>query len=96
MNPTVAIALVTSVLAALAFYASSPQCLWTSIRRWRKLALLASAIFCAVSIALWIAALGIGVGLCAMLGVCMLTLALMPWLALLTRASNANNTAEHD
>ena len=92
----VAIALVTSVLAALAFYASSPQCLWTSIRRWRKATLLASAVFCVVSISLWIAALGIGVGACAMLGVCMLTLIVLPWLALFTRASNAGSAAEHD
>lgn len=96
MASVMAIALATSVLAALAFYAASPNSLWPSIRRWRKAARLGAALSCALSTICWIAALGAGVGICATLASCMLTLVLLPWLALFTRPSRPAHIVERD
>jgi hypothetical protein len=92
MNMLAAIGLTTSVLAALGFYLCSPRCLWTSIRRWRKFVLSGCAVLATLSTGAWIAAFGIGVGLCAMLAALMLCLVVLPWLALLTGKPHA---AEH-
>jgi hypothetical protein len=93
MSLAPAIALATSVFAATAFYATSPNCLWPSMRRWRRWSAACTIALSVWSIAMWIAVFGIGVGLCAMLGSCMLTMIVLPWSALLTSSPNAAATA---
>jgi hypothetical protein len=92
-----ALALATSVLAATAFYAASPNCLWPSIHRWRRWSMSFGLLLCMLSIAAWIDAFGIGVGLGAMLCTGMLTMIVLPWIALRTSSSKtAPMMAEHD
>jgi hypothetical protein len=91
------IALATAMLSATAFYAASPNCLWPSMQRWRRWSAAFAVVLSALSIGMWIAAAGVGVGLCAMLGTCMLTMAALPWLTLLVFSPNAaTTTSEND
>jgi hypothetical protein len=98
MNLMSVIALAMSMFSATAFYAASPNCLWPSMQQWRRWSAASAVVLSALSIGMWIAAAGIGVGLCAMLGTCMLTLVALPWLALRTSSPNATtlSTPDHD
>ena len=76
-----------SVLSAAALYAGSAHCRWPALRalrgrngRWLGLA------FAVAALASWIAALGAGAGMCAMLGNWMLALMAMPYLGALSGA----------
>lgn len=75
-----------AALSALALYAGSAHCRWrvpgTARRRGRALGL----VLAAASLAAWIAALGIGAGLCVMLACWMLGLVALPYLAALGRS----------
>jgi hypothetical protein len=89
MSATLVLALTISMLAAFACYASLRHCRWTSIRRWRKSSMTCAGALSMLSIGLWISAYGIAVGICAMLGTYMLSLAALPWIALFTGSTNA-------
>jgi hypothetical protein len=91
-----AFAPITSALAALACYGASRHCLWTSLRRWRKAVMACAIVLSVLSPGAWLAAFGVGVGICAMLCTYMLALVILPWLALLTRPGEAASTMEHD
>ncbi|HEY0199299.1 MAG TPA: hypothetical protein VGC19_12290 [Rhodanobacter sp.] len=82
------IALATSVPGTVAFYAASPNCPWAFTRRWRRWSMALAAALSVLSLGAWIVEYGVGVGLCAMLGAYMLTLVVLPWLALLTSSSS--------
>ena len=74
---------IAALLSAFALYAGSGHCRWRlppALRRYGKVAGLVLAL---VSLAAWIAALGVGAGLCAMLGCWMLAMVGLPWLAML-------------
>ena len=74
---------IAALLSAFALYAGSGHCRWrlpVALRRYGKVAGLVLAI---ASLAAWIAALGVGAGLCAMLGCWMLAMVALPWLAAL-------------
>ena len=73
-------AFATSLLSAAAFYAGSANCRWTTLR-WKHGTSLGWAL-AAVSLAAWIAALGVGAGLCVMLGTWSLGAIALPYLAL--------------
>ncbi|HVI57495.1 MAG TPA: hypothetical protein VM619_01290 [Luteimonas sp.] len=78
---------IAAVLSALALYAGSPHC------RWRRPAVLqrhgsrAGLLLAIASLAAWIAALGAGAGLCAMLGCWMLAMVALPYVAALSGTS---------
>jgi hypothetical protein len=92
-----ALALATSVLAATAFYAASSNCPWFLTHRWRRWSMSFGLLLGVLSIAAWIDAFGIGVGLCATLGTCMLTMVVLPWIALRTSSSKTMAmNREHD
>ncbi len=87
MSMLVCAAALASVLSAVALYAGSAHCRWPALRalrgrngQWLGLA------FAAVALLSWIALLGAGAGLCAMLGNWMLALMAMPYLGALTGA----------
>ena len=75
---------IAALLSALALYAGSVHC------RWRLPAALCrhggktGIVLALTSLAAWITALGVGAGLCAMLGCWMLAMVALPWLAALT------------
>ncbi|WP_158885711.1 hypothetical protein [Rhodanobacter sp. L36] len=94
MSMLSALALATSVLAATAFYATSSNCLWPSMHRWRRWSMSLALLLCVLSIAAWINTFGIGVGLGAMLGTGMLTMIVLPWIAL--RTSSSKTSRKHD
>lgn len=75
-----AFAIATTVLSALALYLASPNRGW-----WpgagRVPLRLAGALLALASLAGWVAALGPGAGVCAMLGLWMLVLIALPYLA---------------
>ena len=74
---------IAALLSAFALYAGSGHCRWrlpVALYRYAKVAGLLLAL---VSLAAWIAALGVGAGLCAMLGCWMLAMVALPWLAAL-------------
>lgn len=74
---------IAALLSAFALYAGSGHCRWrlpAVLRRYGKVAGLVLAI---ASLAAWIAVLGVGAGLCAMLGCWMLAMVALPWLAAL-------------
>lgn len=73
-----------ALLSALALYAGSGNCRWwlpAALCRHGKVTGLVLAL---VSLAAWIAALGVGAGLCAMLCCWMLAMVALPCLAALT------------
>jgi len=72
---------IASVLSALALYAGSVHCRWTALQRWRGVGSWVGGVLALASLALWVADLGAGAGLCAMLGTWMLALMAFPYLA---------------
>lgn len=74
-------AAVTAVLSAAALYAGSRHCRWASWRRLGRAGTWIGALLAVVSLSLWIVALGVGIGLCAMLGTWMLAMIGLPYLA---------------
>lgn len=74
-------AIVTAVLSAVALYGASPHCRWPRWRRHAGQGNVAGLVFAVVSLAMWIGQLGVGAGLCAMLGTWMLALMALPFLA---------------
>lgn len=87
------LAFVVTVLSALALYAGSAHCRWQSLQRWRGTGTWTGLALAIVALLAWIAELGIGAGVCVMLGTWMLALMLFPYLALLS-SSGANNRNE--
>jgi len=88
MNLQVAAAILSSLLSAAALYAASPHCRW---RAWRRRGAHGNAVglvLAVVSLVSWVAELGGGAGLCAMLGTWMLGLVALPYLAWRTAPSN--------
>ena len=76
-----------SVLSAAALYAGSAHCRWPALHALRgRNGLWLGLAFAAVALLSWIAMLGVGAGLCAMLGNWMLALMAMPYLGTLTGA----------
>ena len=73
-------AFATSLLSAAGFYAGSANCRWTTLR-WKH-GTWAGWALAVVSLAAWIAALGVGAGLCVMLGTWSLGAIALPYLAL--------------
>ena len=88
MNPLASTitAIAMSLLSAASLYAASPHCRWPS---WKRHAARGNAIGGVLAVAalwVWIAKLGVGAGLCAMLGTWMLGLMALPYLAWRTTA----------
>lgn len=71
----------TAMLSAAAFYAASAHCRWPAWKRHGAKGRLAGSVLALVSLGLWIAQLGFGAGLCAMLGSWMLVVIALPYLA---------------
>lgn len=74
----IALAAVCAVLSALCLYAGSPNCRLAPLRRLRRFGNGLGLALAAASLAAWIAQLGVGAGLCAMLASWMLALMLVP------------------
>jgi len=74
---------IVALLSALALYAGSGNCRWRLPAALRRHGTVAGLVLALLSLAAWIAALGIGAGLCAMLGCWMLAMVALPWLAAL-------------
>ncbi len=77
------LALATGLLAwtsALALYAGSGHCRWPRLRLPRPRGSAIGAALAALALAAAIADLGVGAGLCAMLGHWMLAMLVLPWL----------------
>jgi hypothetical protein len=88
-----ALAFVVTVLSALALYAGSAHCRWRGLQRWRGTGTWAGLALAVVALLAWVAELGVGAGLCVMLGTWMLALMALPCLALL-HASDADGRGE--
>lgn len=81
MSATIAgigLAAMCAALSALALYAGSPNCRLAPLRRLRRFGTLLGLALAGASLAAWIAHLGVGAGLCAMLASWMLALMLVP------------------
>jgi hypothetical protein len=87
------LALLFAVCAALAWYAASPHCMWSALRGQPRAARVAGSALMLLSLACWIGAAGIAVGLCATLASGMLALVVQPWLAMLFGTPAADTTA---
>ena len=74
-------AIAVSLLSAAALYAASRHCRWPSWKQRGAHGNAIGAMLAVVALALWIAQLGVGAGLCAMLGTWMGGLMLLPYLA---------------
>ncbi len=74
----IALAAVCAALSALALYAGSPNCRLAPLRRLRRFGNWLGLALASASLAAWIAQLGVGAGLCAMLANWMLALMLVP------------------
>lgn len=79
-------AIVAALASALALYLASPNCGWRPTAR-RDGLQIAGVALALVSLVAWIALLGVGAGLCAMLATWMLALVVLPYLAWWTNAS---------
>ncbi len=84
---------VLAVCAAIAWYAASPHCMWSALRGYPRTARAAGNVLMLLSLACWISAAGIAVGLCATLASGMLGLMAQPWLAMLFGTPAADTTA---
>lgn len=84
-----------AVLSALALYAGSGHCRWPGLRRRLfRVGTKLGVLLAALSLVLWIAVLGAGAGLCAMLAVWMSGLIAVPFLGALTGGTgNAGSDA---
>lgn len=76
-----AFAFIATMLSALALYAGSAHCRLRALQRWRDIGTWIGSVLALVSLGLWGADLGIGAGLCVMLGTWMLALMALPFLA---------------
>ena len=73
-----------ALLSACALFAGSGHCRWPLPAALRRHGSRAGIPLAMGSLAAWIAALGVGAGLCAMLGCWMLAMMALPCLAVLT------------
>src|SRR3546814_18370178 len=73
-----------ALLAALALHAGSGNCRWRLPAALCRHGKVTGLVLALVSLAAWIAALGVGAGLCAMLGCWMLAMVALPYLPALT------------
>jgi len=83
VNPLAATvtAIAMSLISAASLYAASPHCRWPSWRRHAARGNLVGGLLALGALWVWIAELGVGAGLCAMLGTWMLGLMVFPYLA---------------
>ncbi|GAA5067170.1 hypothetical protein [Lysobacter panacisoli] len=82
MSLLVAIAAATTaMLSAAAFYAASEHCRWPAWKRRGARGRVVGSALAVASLALWIAQLGVGAGLCAMMGSWMLVVIALPYIA---------------
>ena len=83
MNPfaSTLAAIAMSLLSAACLYTASAHCRWPSWKRHAPRGNLVGGLLAVASLWLWIAQLGVGAGLCAMLGTWMLGLMALPYLA---------------
>jgi hypothetical protein len=84
---------VLAVCAALAWYAASPHCMWPALRGHPRTARVSGSALMLASLACWIGAAGIAVGLCATLASAMLASMAQPWLAMRFGTPAADVTA---
>lgn len=75
------LALLATLLSAIAFYAASPHCRWPRLRRAGRLGREVGTVAAAASLWLWMANLGVGAGLVVMLCSWMAAAMLLPCLA---------------
>ena len=75
------IAIALSLLSAASLYAASRHSRWTSWRRYAARGNMIGGLLAAGALWVWIAQLGVGAGLCAMLGTWMFGLMAFPYLA---------------
>lgn len=73
-----------ALLSAFALFAGSGNCRWRLPRALRRHGSLAGILLAMASLVAWVAELGVGAGLCAMLGCWMLAMMALPCLAALT------------
>lgn len=94
MNPLAATiaAIALSLLSAASLYAASRHCRWPAWRRHAARGKLVGGVLAFASLWVWIAQLGVGAGLCAMLGTWMLGLMAFPYLAWRTGAEDNGGT----
>jgi hypothetical protein len=90
---SLAAASLASILSALALYAGSGHCRWPALQGrggagWLGLALAGGSLWA------WVDALGVGAGLCAMLGTWMLAMMLFPLLGVLVGPQPASTRGE--
>lgn len=76
-----------ALLSAFALFAGSGHCRWRLPMALRRHSTLAGILLAIASLVAWIVALGIGAGLCAMLGCWMLAMMALPCLAALRETS---------
>lgn len=94
MNPlamTIA-AIAMSLLSAASLYAASPHCRWPSWKRHAARGNVVGTVLAIAALASWIARLGVGAGLCAMLGTWMFALMALPYLAWRTAPAGNGGT----
>jgi len=84
---------VLALCAAIAWYAGSSHCMWAALRGHSRAARIAGSVLVLLSLACWIGATGIAVGLCAALASGMLALMAQPWLAMFFGTPAADVTA---
>ncbi|WP_396616184.1 hypothetical protein ACHZ97_19535 [Lysobacter soli] len=94
MNPLAATitAIAMSLVSASSLYAASPHCRWASWRRHAARGKLVGGLLAVASLWVFIAQLGVGAGLCAMLGTWMLGLMVFPYLAWRTAPAGNGET----
>ncbi|MDN5781772.1 MAG: hypothetical protein L0H23_07085 [Luteimonas sp.] len=73
---------IAAVLSAFALYAGSQQCRWRLPAALHRHGSVVGSVLALASLAAWFAALGVGAGLCAMLGCWMLAMVVLPCLAM--------------
>jgi len=76
-----ALAVALSLASALAAYARSAHCRWPVLRRMHRSGAAAGVVLASAASVLWIVELGVGAGLCAMVGCWMLAAIVLPYLA---------------
>lgn len=83
-----AFAFIATVLSALALYAGSAHCRLRVLQRWQGIGTGIGSVLALVSLVLWGADLGMGAGLCVMLGTWMLALMALPYVAAWTNPAS--------
>lgn len=84
-------ALLAAVLSAAGLYAGSRHCRWARWRRLGRAGTWIGALLAVASLALWVRALGVGAGACAMLGTWMFAMMLLPYVAGMRVAADARS-----